>query len=122
MSNLIKGVTSCNRTACQAPLVAGQRFYNKAMKAHYCPRCADLLNNGRFSDVAKPLYIIEDAGLEQFIRDLFQEIKDMHPADGLSSLRDIKLTKQINAKAALMDMLQDKLRKTQPNFDIRSSQ
>lgn len=69
--------------------------------------------------VTEPLCMIENAGLEQFIRDLFQEIKDMHPSDGLNSPRDIQLAHDINAKAALMDMLQGKLRKTQPNFEIR---
>lgn len=54
------------------------------------------------------------------IKDLFQEIKDMHPVGGLSSPRDIELAKEINKKAAIMDHLQDAVRVINPEFEIRS--
>lgn len=57
--------------------------------------------------------------LYNYIKDLFQEIKDMHPVGGLSSPRDIKLTKEINKKAAIMDRVQDAMRVINPNFEIR---
>lgn len=57
--------------------------------------------------------------LYYIIKDLFQEIKDMHPADGLSSPRDIELAKEINKKAAIMDRVQDAMRVINPGFEIR---
>lgn len=54
------------------------------------------------------------------IKDLFQEIKDMHPKDGLLSPRDLKLVKEINKKAAIMDHMQDAVRIINPDFEIRS--
>ena len=57
--------------------------------------------------------------LYHFIKDLFEEIKDMHPVDGLSSPRDIELTKEINKKAAIMDHVQDAMRVINPGFEIR---
>lgn len=57
--------------------------------------------------------------LYHFIKDLFEEIKDMHPVGGLSSPRDIELTKEINIKAAIMDHVQDAMRVINPGFEIR---
>ena len=118
---LVKGVTSCNRTACQVPLIPGQIWENKVMRANYCPTCARLINAAG-DNIAEPLCMIEASGLEEQIVDLFQEIKDMHPEGGLNSPRDIQLVHDINAKAALMDKLQDKLRLTQPGFEISKEQ
>ena len=57
--------------------------------------------------------------LHHYIKDLFQEIKDMHPVGGLSSPRDIELAKEINKKAAIMDRLQEAMRVITPDFEIR---
>ena len=64
---------------------------------------------------------IEEIEIElyRFIKDLFQEIKDMHPKDGLKSPRDLKLVEEINKKAAIMDYLQDAMRVINPCFEIR---
>ena len=53
------------------------------------------------------------------ISELFQEIKDMHPADGLHSPRDLQLVKEINKKAAIMDKMQEAMRIINPHFEIR---
>ena len=65
---------------------------------------------------------IEEIEIElyRFIKDLFQEIKDMHPKDGLKTPRDLKLAKEINKKAAIMYYLQDAVRVINPEFEIRS--
>ena len=65
---------------------------------------------------------IEEIEIElyRFIKDLFQEIKDMHPVGGLNSPRDIELVKEINKKAAIMDYMQDAMRVINPDFEIRS--
>lgn len=57
--------------------------------------------------------------LYNYIKELFQEIKDMHPVGGLSSPRDIELAKEINKKAAIMDRLQEAMRVINPDFEIR---
>lgn len=57
--------------------------------------------------------------LYHYIKDLFQEIKDMHPVGGLCSPRDIELAKEINKKAAVMDRLQEAMRVINPGFEIR---
>lgn len=64
---------------------------------------------------------IEEIEIElyHFIKDLFQEIKDMRPVGGLSSPRDIKLVKEINKKAAIMDHVQNAMRVINPGFEIR---
>ena len=64
---------------------------------------------------------IEEIEIElyRFIKDLFQEIKAMHPQDGLNSPRDIELAKEINKKAAIMDYMQDAMRVINPCFEIR---
>ena len=61
-----------------------------------------------------------EAELYQSINAIFQEIKDMHPQDGLNSLRDLELVKEINMKAAIMYHLQDAVRVINPEFEIRS--
>lgn len=43
---LEKGVTACNRTACQTPLTIGERFWNKSTRAFYCRYCARRINSG----------------------------------------------------------------------------
>lgn len=58
--------------------------------------------------------------LYHFIKDLFQEIKDMHPVGGLSISRDVELAKEINKKAAIMDHMQDAMRVINPGFEIRN--
>ena len=64
---------------------------------------------------------IEEIEIElyHFIKDLFQEIKAMHPQDGLNSPRDIELAKEINKKAAIMDYMQDAMRVINQGFEIR---
>lgn len=42
----IKGVTTCNRQACQVHLFKETMFYNPTMDANYCPKCAELINDG----------------------------------------------------------------------------
>ena len=65
---------------------------------------------------------IEEIEIElyRFIKDLFQEIKDMHPVGGLNSPRDLKLVEEINKKAAIMDYMQDAMRVINPDFEIRN--
>ena len=60
-----------------------------------------------------------EAKLYHLIKDLFQEIKDMHPEDGLNSPRDLKLVTEINEKAAIMDYMQEAMRVINPEFEIR---
>lgn len=100
----MKGKTTCNRTACQDELVPGHIWYNEVMGANYCPSCAALINES--CEIAEPLCVIEKAGREEWCAELLQEIKDLHPEDGLNSPRDIPLTRVINQKAALLDMVQ----------------
>ena len=58
--------------------------------------------------------------LHQFIKDLYREIKNMHPENGLSSPRDIELAKNINKKTAIMNHLQKGMRIINPNYEIRN--
>ena len=39
----VKGVTACNRSACQAPLT-DDRFWNNSTRAYYCRYCALKIN------------------------------------------------------------------------------
>jgi hypothetical protein len=39
-----KGVSLCNRQACQGCLVVGNRLWNTVTKAYYCPACARRIN------------------------------------------------------------------------------
>jgi hypothetical protein len=43
-AGLIKGETACNRSACQAPLLVGQRWWNTGTSAYYCTYCAMRIN------------------------------------------------------------------------------
>lgn len=58
--------------------------------------------------------------LHNFIGSLFEEIKAMHPTDGLSSPRDIELTKEINKKVAIMDHMQNAMRVINKDYEIRN--
>jgi len=57
--------------------------------------------------------------LHELIKELFKEIKGMYPEDGLSSPRDIELTKEINRKTAMMDNMQRAMRVINPDYEIR---
>ena len=54
------------------------------------------------------------------IKSQYECVKNMHPADGLSSPRDIELAKEISKQAAIMDRLQDAMRVINPGFEIRN--
>lgn len=41
---LVKGITSCNRTACQVKLDKDNTWWNEVMQANYCEKCAELIN------------------------------------------------------------------------------
>ena len=58
--------------------------------------------------------------LHNLIKELYQQLKDMHPEDGLKSPRDIKLTRKINKHAAIMDHIQDAMRIINPDYEIRN--
>ena len=57
--------------------------------------------------------------LHSLIKELFQELKDMRPEDGLHSPRDIALSHEINKHAAIMDHVQDAMRVINPDYEIR---
>lgn len=59
--------------------------------------------------------------LYNFIKELYEEIKEMKPEDGFSSPRDIELVKLVNKKAAIMDNMQDAMRVINPGFEIRDN-
>ena len=61
-----------------------------------------------------------ESKLHLLIKELLQDLKDSHPADGLHSPQDIELVKEINLKAAIMDEVQDAMRKINPNYEIRN--
>lgn len=99
----MKGVTTCNRTACQKPLIPGATYYNSSTEANYCPHCAFLIN-GHNLDLCT--LIKEPISKENKIKlsiELNQQLKNMHPADGLHSPRDIKLAKDINKFATYLE-------------------
>jgi len=54
-----------------------------------------------------------------FIKELHQEIIDMHPSDGFSSPRDLKLVTLVNQKSAVLDHMQEAMRVINPGFDIK---
>ena len=60
-----------------------------------------------------------EAQLHNMIKSMFQEIKDLHPIDGLSSPRDIELAHEINKKAVIMDKVQEAMRIINPHYEIR---
>jgi hypothetical protein len=43
-AGLIKGETACNRSACQAPLRIGERWWNVSTLSFYCKSCAMRIN------------------------------------------------------------------------------
>ena len=57
--------------------------------------------------------------LYHFIKELYTDIKAIHPEDGLSSPRDIEIAKEINRKCTIMDHMQDAMRVINPSFEIR---
>ncbi len=59
--------------------------------------------------------------LYNFIKELYEEIKDMKPKDGFSSPRDIELVKLVDQKCAIMDDLQKAMRRINPDFEIRDN-
>lgn len=96
----MKGITTCNRTACQKPLTPGAIYYNSSTNANYCPHCAFLINkhNSNLCVLIKEPISKEDK--VKLLKDLNQQLKDMHPHDGLCSPRDIKLVEDINKFAS----------------------
>ena len=58
--------------------------------------------------------------LHHLVKELFQDLKDSHPQDGLKSPRDIELAKEINLKATIMDCVQNGMRKINPDYEIRN--
>ena len=58
--------------------------------------------------------------LQDLIKDLFRDLKDSHPEDGLHSPRDIELAKEINKKTAIMDRVQNAMRIINPEYEIRN--
>lgn len=59
--------------------------------------------------------------LYRLINELYHEIKDMTPADGFSSPRDLKLVTEVNKKGAILENLQDAMRVINPGFEIREN-
>ena len=68
----------------------------------------------------KPMLIVDiEIKLNRLIEELYQDLKDSHPSDGLKSPRDFELAKRINLKAAIMDKVQEAMRKINPDYEIR---
>lgn len=101
-----KGITTCNRTACQVDLVDGAVYYNYSTNANYCPHCAYLINKHN-PDLCKlqPFRLVTHDLIAQQreANRLLKILKDMHPEDGLSSPRDINLAHEINRFASYRD-------------------
>ena len=100
----IKGVTHCNRTACQVELVDGTTYYNQSTEANYCPHCAYLINKHNpklcILDTSKVTDIQKYTGVIHRLEDI---IKGMHPVDGLTSPRDIMLVTEINRLNSMIE-------------------
>ena len=62
-----------------------------------------------------------ESKLYNFIKELYEEIKDMCPEDGFSSPRDIELVNLVNQKCVIMDDLQKAMRRINPHFEIREN-
>jgi len=60
-----------------------------------------------------------ESRLNSIINALCAEIVLIHPSNGLSSPRDIKLVAEINKKTAILNHLQDAMRVINPGFEIR---
>lgn len=58
---LIKGETSCNRTACQTPLSEHGRFWNTSTRKWYCKWCAHRINSACIQFGDPPLCFPEDS-------------------------------------------------------------
>ena len=68
----------------------------------------------------KPLKIMNiEIKLHMLIEELYKDLKNSHTGDGLNSPRDIELAKEINLKAAIMDKVQEAMRKINPDYEIR---
>lgn len=106
---LIKGKTSCNRTACQTELVDGAIYYNHSTDANYCPKCAYLINkhNPDLCILVKSP-IINKEKHTTLINSLMIELQNMHPVNGLSSPRDIALANDINKLSGIIDEIKGK--------------
>lgn len=59
--------------------------------------------------------------LHNLIKELYQEIKDMKPADGFSSPRDLDLVNEVNIKNTVLDKLQDAMRVLNPLYEIKEN-
>lgn len=97
----MKGITTCNRTACQKPLTPGATYYNNSTQANYCPHCAFLINKHNPN-----LCVLVKKQLDSkttIFKELSQKLQDMHPTDGLTSPRDILLVKEINRFSTYID-------------------
>ena len=57
--------------------------------------------------------------LYQLIKELYQEISDMTPADGFSSPRDIELVTEVNIKGAILDKLHEAMKIINPDFKYK---
>lgn len=58
--------------------------------------------------------------LHKLIKEVYEDLKEMHPKDGLHSPRDLKLVNEINTQAAILDHLQDAMRVLNPQYEIRN--
>lgn len=110
MKQLIKGETSCNRTACQTKLADGAIYYNSSTEANYCPYCAYLINkhNHNLCTIVKPKEF-NKAEHDSVINVLREKIIAMHPEDGLTSPRDIELVHQINRLSIYIDEVENNI-------------
>jgi len=76
----VKGVTACNRSACQAPLndQDGSRMWNTETQAFYCSACAKRINESSTTSLGRELCITESAkwqaDMEPFLADAAKRI------------------------------------------------
>ncbi len=63
-AGLIKGLTACNRRACQEPLTVGLRWFNTSTRQWYCSSCARRINDP-FNNHAGPICFAEGSTLCQ---------------------------------------------------------
>lgn len=102
----MKGVTICNRTACQKPLTPGAIYYNSSTEANYCPHCAFLIN-GHNPNLCKLIKEpIPQNSKEKLFKELKEQLRSMYPSDGLYSPRDIELATEINRFASYIDEIE----------------
>ncbi len=76
-AGLVKGISACNRIACQRPLMdRGIRWWNMETKAWYCQPCAFRINqNGTLCVREDEWHRVEIAALEQRIATLESALK-----------------------------------------------